>query len=65
MSTTEPNDASAYNPGFGRGGVPWYLLLFYLAFLGFFAWYSLEYQLDDYLEKQAVKEAPADTGGGR
>lgn len=37
--------------GFGKGGVPWYLLLFYLSFMAFFVWYVLEYQVPDYLER--------------
>ena len=47
-------------PGFGRGGVPWYLLLFYLSFLVFFTWYVLTYQLPDFLEQGPgqVDEAP-------
>jgi hypothetical protein len=61
MSGAEPADATRFEPGFGRGGVPWYLLLYYLAFLAFFTWYVLEYQLEDYVEKQAA-EAPAGPG---
>jgi hypothetical protein len=53
------NDAERFHPGYGQGGVPWYLLVFYLAFLIFFTWYCLEYQLPDYLEKGPVK--PADS----
>ena len=60
MSETHAsNDSEQFKPGFGRGGVPWYLMLFYLAFLVFFTWYVLEYQLPDYLQKGPVKpEAP-------
>jgi len=47
----EPNDAEAFEPGFGKGGVPWALLLFYLSFLTFFTWYTLEYQLPDFLDQ--------------
>ena len=36
---------------YGHGGVPWFLLVGYLAFLTFFTWYTLEYQLPDYLEQ--------------
>lgn len=53
----EPRDAEKFHPGYGHGGVPWYLLLGYLAFLIFFTWYSLEYQLPDYLQKGPVKPA--------
>lgn len=45
--------------GFGKGGVPWPLMLFYLAFLVFFVWYVLEYQLPDYLG-----QGPASLGEG-
>lgn len=58
----EPSDAAPVVIGYGKGGVPWYLLLFYLAFLAFFTWYSLEYQLTDFVEKQA--EAAAQDGDG-
>ena len=44
-------DSKAADLGFGKGGVPWYLLLLYLSFLVFFVWYTLEYQLPDYLEQ--------------
>lgn len=40
--------------GFGKGGVPWPLMLFYLGFLVFFVWYVLEYQLPDYLNQGPV-----------
>lgn len=50
-SEYEASDRTATDPGFGEGGVPWYLLLLYLGFLTFFTWYTLEYQLPDYLEK--------------
>ena len=64
-------DASAqeergvFEPGYGHGGVPWYLLLGYLAFLVFFTWYVLEHQLPDFLEQgpgQARSEASAPPG---
>jgi hypothetical protein len=56
-------DTRSVDPGFGRGGVPWYLMALYLGFLVFFAWYTLEYQLPDYLEKGPVKPAvSSDTG---
>ena len=55
MSASEPNfeqsDVEQAQLGFGKGGVPWYLMIFYLAFLAFFAWYTLEYQLPDVLEQ--------------
>lgn len=65
-ATAEETDSKQLDPGFGDGGVPWYLLAFYLAFLVFFTWYVLEYQLPDFAERgsahadrQAVEE-PAD-----
>ncbi len=54
----EQTDTSEAQLGFGKGGVPWYLMLFYLSFLVFFAWYVLEYQLPDYLEQGPM--APQD-----
>ena len=33
---SEPVDARSVHPGYGEGGVPWYLLLYYLSFLAFF-----------------------------
>jgi hypothetical protein len=45
----EPSDATSIDYGFDDGGVPWYLLLFYLSFLVFFTWYVLEYQLPEFL----------------
>jgi hypothetical protein len=36
---------------YGHGGIPWPLMLLYLAFLVFFTWYTLEYQLPDYLDQ--------------
>ena len=57
-------DTGQADLGFGRGGVPWYLMVYYLAFLTFFVWYVLEYQLPDYLESTseagAVDEAPVE-----
>jgi hypothetical protein len=59
----EPADARQERFEYGHGGVPWYLLLLYLAFLAFFTWYVLEYQLPDYLKQgpgrpQAAREDP-------
>lgn len=57
-----PDDTEQQQMGFGRGGVPLLLLLFYLGFLAFFTWYALEYQLPDFLEEgpgQTAVEAPA------
>jgi len=47
----ESADAEVFKPGYGKGGVPWLLLLFYLSFLTFFTWYVLEYQLPDFLQQ--------------
>ncbi len=59
-TNVEPDDEAAFEPGYGPGGVPWFLLLFYLFFLAFFTWYSLEYQLPDFLDQGPgqVEEAP-------
>ena len=48
-ATREESDSQQKVFGYGRGGVPWYLLLFYLSFLTLFVWYVLEYQLPDYM----------------
>ncbi len=56
----EPGDAEAQKFGYGKGGVPWLLLLFYLSFLTFFVWYVLEYQLPDYLEQGPVAPTQAE-----
>jgi hypothetical protein len=53
----EPGEERAVDLGFGKGGIPWYLLALYLCFLVFFVWYALEYQLPDYLEQGPVKPA--------
>lgn len=62
----EVSDSEKHEFGFGEGGVPWFLLVGYLAFLVFFTWYTIEYQLVDF-EKDgpfpvggAAGEAPAD-----
>lgn len=47
----EPGDALPARFGFGHGGIPWPLLVLYLAFLVFFTWYALEHQLPDYLDQ--------------
>lgn len=47
----EPVDAQQARFAYGHGGIPWPLLLLYLAFLVFFTWYTLEYQLPDYLDQ--------------
>ncbi len=51
VDTEEPTDAQSIHPGYGDGGVPWFLLLLYLSFLVFFTWYVLELQLPDFLEQ--------------
>lgn len=59
----EQSDTGQAELGFGKGGVPWYLMLLYLAFLAFFVWYSLEYQLADYVtETGGGVEAPQNLG---
>ncbi len=60
----EPSDATAHKFEFGDGGVPWYLLLFYLAFLVFFTWYVLEYQLPDFLEQGPTRAAHGQAAAG-
>lgn len=48
------DDSRKQELGFGDGGVPWYLLIVYLAFLVFFTWYALEYQLPDFVEQGPI-----------
>jgi len=58
----ERNDTEQQKFAYGRGGVPWPLLLLYLGFLVFFTWYVLEYQLPNYLEQgPGQMEAPSET----
>jgi len=47
----EPGDTQQARFRFGPGGIPMPLLFLYLAFLVFFTWYTLEYQLPDYLDQ--------------
>lgn len=47
----DAGDAEVFEPGYGKGGVPWLLLIFYLSFLTFFTWYVLEFQLPDFLQQ--------------
>ena len=57
-----PNDAEQQRFGYGHGGVPLLLLLFYLGFLCFFTWYTLEYQLPDFMQDgpgRSEETAPA------
>ena len=64
---SDQRDTEAFEPGYGTGGVPWYLMVGYLCFLVFFTWYVLEYQLPDYLEQgpkpPGAAEAPAESPG--
>ncbi|HED65384.1 MAG TPA: hypothetical protein ENJ09_07500 [Planctomycetes bacterium] len=50
----EPSDAEVFAPGFGKGGVPWLLLIFYLSYLTFFTWYVTSFQLPDFLTQAPV-----------
>ena len=53
---SERVDGAKFDPGFGPGGVPLLLLLFYLSFLVFFTWYVLEYQLPEFLKQGPIQE---------
>lgn len=57
----DPRDSEQQEIGFGHGGVPWPLLLFYLSFLAFFAWYALEYQLPEFMEHGPVENTQAES----
>lgn len=50
-ASPEETDGKQKVFGYGGGGVPWYLLLFYLAFLIFFTFYTLEFQLPDFMNQ--------------
>jgi hypothetical protein len=54
--THEAEDTKQAALGFGKGGVPWLLMLLYLGFLTFFVWYCLEFQLPDFLRDGAARE---------
>lgn len=54
-----PTDAHPADLGFGKGGVPWPLMVLYLSFLTFFVWYVLEYQLPAFLDQSPVPAATA------
>ena len=60
-SIPDPRDDEQQELGFGKGGVPWPLLLFYLSFLVFFVWYSLEFQLPDFLQQGPVENVTAES----
>lgn len=59
----EPDDVAAADLGFGKGGVPIALLLFYLSFLGFFTWYTLEFQLPAFLDEGPGASVEEDAKG--
>ena len=71
MSELSPptSDAKQAEFEYGHGGVPLLLLLGYLTFLAFFTWYTLEFQLPDFLEsgpgqRPATADAPLESSEG-
>ena len=62
---SEQTDATQQTFQFGEGGVPWLLLLGYLSFLVFFAWYTLDFQLPAFVEEGplSAQEAVAEPTG--
>ncbi|MFT7487425.1 MAG: hypothetical protein ACI9F9_003286, partial [Candidatus Paceibacteria bacterium] len=50
-NTLEETDSQQKVFDYDNGGVPWYLLLFYLSYLVLLTFYALEYQLPDFLEQ--------------
>lgn len=48
-SSPDAADSRQFKMPYGKGGVPWYLFLYYLGYLALFTWYALEFQLPDYL----------------
>ena len=55
--TYELSDEERVEFGYGKGGVPWYLLLYYLGFLTLFTWYVLEFQLPAFLQNSPGGDA--------
>ncbi len=60
MSESDVIDREQARFDYGHGGVPWFLTIFYIAFLAFFVWYTLAYQLPDYLEQGPIKPPQAE-----
>ena len=61
MSSSKSHEVTDEEPakfGYGKGGVPWYLMLYYLAFLSLFTWYVLEYQLPGFIEHSPMGQPP-------
>ncbi len=58
-SVPDPRDDEQQAFGFGKGGVPLPLLLFYLSFLVFFVWYTLEFQLPEFLDHGPIENTQA------
>ncbi|MFT7679993.1 MAG: hypothetical protein ACI8QC_003999 [Planctomycetota bacterium] len=50
----EAIDSKQADLGFGEGGVPFILLLLYLSFLVFFTWYTMDFQLPEFLKDGPV-----------
>ena len=62
--SSEVTDSKKHEFGFGEGGVPWFLLLGYLALLVFFGWYVVDYPLKDFEEHSPFPiSAEADSTG--
>ena len=62
MSSSETHEIADQDQAefaYGKGGVPWYLMVFYLAFLTFFTWYVLEFQLPGFIDESPVGDALA------
>lgn len=55
----EATDGTQQTFQFGDGGVPWLLLLGYLSFLVFFAWYTLDFQLPAFVEEGPLRSTEA------
>ncbi|MFT5284192.1 MAG: hypothetical protein ACI8TQ_000348 [Planctomycetota bacterium] len=58
LETGELVDHEQAKFNYGKGGVPWYLMVFYLAFCTFFTWYVLEFQLQGFINESPLGETP-------
>lgn len=60
----ELTDSAQADLGFGDGGVPIALLLFYLAFLVFFTWYTVDFQLPAFESEGPVSIGESEGSSG-
>lgn len=58
--TNTPDDRLQFHPGYGHGGVPWFLMLLYVGYLTFFTWYHLENLLPNYQKQGPLNPAQSE-----